>query len=132
MEFCPWRILDDAGGAFALGCTGGGLFQAISGFRNSPSGLKRRLVGSITSIKMNTPVIAGSFAMWGITFSAVDCTLAEIRGKEDPWNDIISGAAAGGIFMARHGLHAMAANAIFGGVFGILVTTISGRYFEAM
>lgn len=43
-EPCPWRIVDDCGGAFAMGCIGGGVFQAIKGFRNAPSGINRRFV----------------------------------------------------------------------------------------
>lgn len=43
-EPCPYRIVDDCGGAFAMGCIGGGVFQAIKGFRNAPSGLSRRFV----------------------------------------------------------------------------------------
>ena len=34
-EPCPWRIVDDCGGAFTMGTIGGGIFQAIKGFRNS-------------------------------------------------------------------------------------------------
>lgn len=34
--FSPWRIVDDCGGAFTMGAIGGGIFQAIKGFRNSP------------------------------------------------------------------------------------------------
>jgi import inner membrane translocase subunit TIM17 len=43
-EPCPWRIVDDCGGAFTMGLIGGGVFQSIKGFRNAPSGLNRRLV----------------------------------------------------------------------------------------
>lgn len=35
--FSPWRIVDDCGGAFTMGAIGGGIFQAVKGFRNSPS-----------------------------------------------------------------------------------------------
>uniref|UniRef100_A0A8C9QKR5 Mitochondrial import inner membrane translocase subunit Tim17-B n=1 Tax=Spermophilus dauricus TaxID=99837 RepID=A0A8C9QKR5_SPEDA len=35
-EPCPWRIVDDCGGAFTMGTIGGGIFQAIKGFQNSP------------------------------------------------------------------------------------------------
>lgn len=35
-EPCPWRIVDDCGGAFTMGVIGGGVFQAIKGFRNAP------------------------------------------------------------------------------------------------
>ena len=46
-EPCPYRIVDDCGGAFAMGCIGGGVFQAIKGFRNAPSGLSRRFVSKM-------------------------------------------------------------------------------------
>lgn len=35
--YSPWRIVDDCGGAFTMGVIGGGVFQAIKGFRNAPS-----------------------------------------------------------------------------------------------
>ncbi|XP_044299548.1 mitochondrial import inner membrane translocase subunit Tim17-B isoform X2 [Varanus komodoensis] len=35
-EPCPWRIVDDCGGAFTMGMIGGGVFQAVKGFRNAP------------------------------------------------------------------------------------------------
>lgn len=41
-EPCPWRIVDDCGGAFTMGAIGGAVFQAIKGFRNAPSGYSRR------------------------------------------------------------------------------------------
>uniref|UniRef100_A0A6P4EDT1 Mitochondrial import inner membrane translocase subunit Tim17-A-like n=1 Tax=Drosophila rhopaloa TaxID=1041015 RepID=A0A6P4EDT1_DRORH len=102
-EPCPYRIVDDCGGAFAMGCIGGGVFQAIKGFRNAPSGIHRRLIGSTIAIKTRSPVIAGNFAVWGGMFSTIDCTLVHFRKKEDPWNSIISGAATGGILAARNG-----------------------------
>jgi len=34
--YSPWRIVDDCGGAFTMGAIGGGIFQAVKGFRNSP------------------------------------------------------------------------------------------------
>lgn len=38
MHSCsPWRIVDDCGGAFTMGTIGGGVFQAIKGFRNAPA-----------------------------------------------------------------------------------------------
>ena len=33
----PFRIVDDCGGAFTMGIIGGGVFQAVKGFRNAPS-----------------------------------------------------------------------------------------------
>jgi len=33
----PWRIVDDCGGAFAMGAIGGSVFHSIKGFRNAPS-----------------------------------------------------------------------------------------------
>ncbi|XP_035574480.1 mitochondrial import inner membrane translocase subunit Tim17-A isoform X3 [Canis lupus familiaris] len=54
-EPCPWRIVDDCGGAFTMGTIGGGIFQAIKGFRNSPVGVNHRLRGSLTAIKTRAP-----------------------------------------------------------------------------
>lgn len=45
--------------------------------------------------------LAGSFAVWGGLFSTIDCGLVRLRGKEDPWNSITSGAMTGAILAAR-------------------------------
>ncbi|KAM8717907.1 hypothetical protein ACLKA7_004585 [Drosophila subpalustris] len=136
-EPCPYRIVDDSGGAFAMGCIGGGIFQALKGFRNAPQGLSRRIIGSMAAVKSRSPVIAGNFAAWGGMFSTIDCTLVHFRQKEDPWNSIISGAATGGILAARNGLASMAGSAIIGGILlsliegvGILLTRISAEQFR--
>ncbi|XP_074034107.1 mitochondrial import inner membrane translocase subunit Tim17-B [Leptinotarsa decemlineata] len=136
-EPCPWRIVDDCGGAFTMGLIGGGVFQSIKGFRNAPSGINKRLIGSLTAIKARSPIIAGNFAVWGGMFSTIDCALIGIRKKEDPWNSIISGAATGGILAARNGLPAMAGSAFIGGVLlaiiegvGIMLTRFSAEQFQ--
>jgi import inner membrane translocase subunit TIM17 len=94
-------------------------------------------LGSVTSIKARSPIIAGNFAVWGGMFSTIDCTLVHFRKKEDPWNSIISGAATGGILAARNGVGAMAGSAIIGGVLlaliegvGILFTRLSAEQFR--
>jgi len=54
-EPCPMRILEDLGGAFAMGLIGGGIFQGIKGFRNAPTGVNRRFnVSSIFSFLVFT------------------------------------------------------------------------------
>uniref|UniRef100_A0A8D2H454 Translocase of inner mitochondrial membrane 17A n=1 Tax=Urocitellus parryii TaxID=9999 RepID=A0A8D2H454_UROPR len=100
-EPCPWRIVDDCGGAFTMGTIGGGIFQAIKGFRNSPVGVNHRLRGSLTAIRTRAPQLGGSFAVWGGLFSMIDCSMVQVRGKEDPWNSITSGALTGAILAAR-------------------------------
>lgn len=35
--YSPWRIVDDCGGAFAMGAIGGSVFHSIKGFRHAPS-----------------------------------------------------------------------------------------------
>jgi import inner membrane translocase subunit TIM17 len=136
-EPCPWRIVDDCGGAFTMGAIGGSVFQSIKGFRNAPSGVNKRLLGSLMAIKERSPIIAGSFAVWGGMFSTIDCTLVHFRKKEDPWNSIISGAATGGILAARNGLPAMAGSALIGGILlaliegvGIFITRFSAEQFK--
>lgn len=65
-EPCPWQIVDDCGGGgFTIGTIGGGIFQAIKGFRNSPVGVNHRLHTSLTAAKTRAPQLGGSFAVWG-------------------------------------------------------------------
>lgn len=135
-EPCPWRIVDDCGGAFTMGTIGGGIFQAFKGFRNSPVGINHRLRGSLTAIKTRAPQLGGSFAVWGGLFSTIDCSMVQIRGKEDPWNSITSGALTGAILAARNGPVAMVGSAAMGGILlaliegaGILLTRFASAQF---
>ena len=83
-----------------------------SGFRNAPS--NKRLAGMLTGIKTKAPITGGNFAVWGGTFSAIDCSLVYLRQKEDPWNSITSGAVTGAILSVRNGAPAMIGSAIVG------------------
>ncbi|XP_070072469.1 probable mitochondrial import inner membrane translocase subunit Tim17 4 [Drosophila takahashii] len=111
---CPIRIVEDCGCAFMMGTIGGSMFQYLKGLRNAPAGLRRGLYGGFESVKLRTPAIAGSFAIWGATFSTVDCIMISYRQTEDSWNSIVSGAATGGILAARNGIRAMANSAFVG------------------
>ncbi len=84
-----------------MGLIGGSLFSAVSGARHAPSGFSRRALGGMVRLKERAPVLGGQFAAWGLCFSSFDCTFAYLRQKEDPWNSIMSGAAAGAIMAAR-------------------------------
>lgn len=120
-EPCPDRILDDIGGAFAMGSVGGGIWHFIKGAKNSPSGY--RLQGAAESIRREAPRLGGSFANWGLAFSLFDCSLQYIRKKEDPWNAIGAGALTGGFLQLRFGLSSAAKSAAFG---GFLLALIEG------
>ncbi|KDN49825.1 hypothetical protein RSAG8_01890, partial [Rhizoctonia solani AG-8 WAC10335] len=85
---CPWVILNDFGGAFAMGAIGGGIWHGIKGARNSPRG--DRFVGAVSTIKARAPVTGGNFGVWGGMFSTFDCAVKGYRQKEDAWNAIIS------------------------------------------
>ncbi|CAF1290270.1 unnamed protein product [Adineta steineri] len=120
-EPCPWRILDDCGGAFALGTIGGTLFHSIKGFRHAPSGQYRRLIGSLNAVKQRASRAGVSFGAWGCIFSLIECNFVYIRKKEDPWNSILSGAATGAILQARQGPVPMVGAAIFGGFILVMI-----------
>ncbi|KAG7244843.1 hypothetical protein INR49_029862 [Caranx melampygus] len=127
VENDPWRIVDDCGGAFTMGAIGGGIFQA---------GMSHRMRGSMTAIKTRAPQLGGSFAVWGGLFSMIDCGLVKVRGKEDPWNSITSGAMTGAILAARNGPVAMVGSAAMGGILlaliegaGILLTRFASSQF---
>eukprot|EP01041_Mallomonas_annulata_P009736 gene9736-20249_t len=113
-EPCPWRIVDDAGGAFAFGLVGGGIWNAVGGARNAPKGLVFQ--NALNRCKARAPILGGSFAVWGTFFSIFDCSLASIRKREDPWNAILSGAATGGILALRAGLKSAGKSAVVGGL----------------
>ncbi|KAK4685941.1 hypothetical protein P7C73_g4194, partial [Tremellales sp. Uapishka_1] len=98
---CPYVILNDFGGAFAMGAIGGGIWHGIKGARNSPRG--ERLPGSLAAIKARAPVLGGNFGVWGGLFSTYDCAVKGYRQKEDPWNAIISGFLTGGSLAIRAG-----------------------------
>ena len=126
-EPCPNRIVEDIGGAFAMGAVGGGIYHAVRGGWTAPSGSAFR--GSLSAIKARSPVLGGNFAVWGGCFATCDCTLTAIRRKEDPYNAIISGALTGGILAARAGPRAAGQSALIGGVLlamieglGIMIT----------
>ena len=57
---CPHRIIDDCGGAFGMGCLGGGLFHLIKGMRNSPRGA--RLRGGFNAVTLRGPTLGGLVA----------------------------------------------------------------------
>ena len=113
------------------------MFNAIGGVRNAPSGISRRLMGGVIRVKERAPLLGGQFATWGICFSSFDCTFAYIRQKEDPWNSIMSGAAAGAVMVARQGAKSMAGSALVGGVLlgliegmGILMNNFAGQAYR--
>ena len=87
-EPCPYRIIDDVGGAFCMGAIGGSIFHIVRGARHNPKG--QRLRGGISAVKARAPVLGGNFAIWGGLFSTFDCTLTAVRMKEDPWNSIMA------------------------------------------
>jgi import inner membrane translocase subunit TIM17 len=99
--FSPWRLIDDCGGAFSMGLIGGSLFNFVGGARHAPAGFSRRALGGMIRMKERAPVLGGQFAAWGLCFASFDCTFAHIRQKEDPWNTIMSGAAAGAVMASR-------------------------------
>jgi import inner membrane translocase subunit TIM17 len=118
-EPCPWRIVDDIGGAFSMGAVGGGIFHTMKGSWNAPKGA--RVHGALSAMSARGPVLGGQFAVWGGVFACCDCSLTALRQKEDPWNSILSGAATGGVLAARAGPKAMASAAVVGGVLLALI-----------
>lgn len=93
--------MEDCGAAFAMGTIGGSIFHGIKGYRNSASGFGRGLAGGFTTVRQKATVTGANFAAWGGMFSVVDCSLAYIRQKEDPWNSIGSGFLTGGLLQIR-------------------------------
>ena len=123
---CPHRIVDECGGAFLLGCVGGGLFHFGKGMRNAPKG--QRLWGGYVSMVHRAPSLGGGFAVWGGLFATYNCILQSVRQKEDIWNPIAAGTLVGGTLAARAGVAQMGKGAMVGGV---LLAVIEGLMYGA-
>jgi len=120
-----------------MGCIGGTVFNAFKGFKMDTTSMRSRGLGALTAVKTKAPVLGGNFAVWGLCFSACDCTLVAIRNKEDPWNSIASGAFVGGLLSVRQGRSAMITAAIIGGCLlamiegvGIVISRVSASQFK--
>ncbi|TGJ79327.1 hypothetical protein E0Z10_g9435 [Xylaria hypoxylon] len=113
---CPWVILNDFGGAFAMGAIGGTIWHGIKGndtIRNAKEGpVGERRIGAITAVKLRAPVLGGNFGVWGGLFSTFDCAVKGVRKKEDPWNAITAGFFTGGALAIRGGYKAARNGAI--------------------
>jgi len=69
----------------------------------------------------------------------IDCSMVQVRGKEDPWNSITSGALTGAILAARNGPVAMVGSATMGGILlastegaGFLLTRLASAQFPCV
>jgi import inner membrane translocase subunit TIM17 len=111
---CPWRIVDDMGGAFAMGFGVGFINSVFKGIKNSPRG--ERISGIASAVKARAPVMGGHFAAWGLTFSTLDCSISAIRKREDAWNSILSGGLTGGLLAIRGGPAASITSAVMGAI----------------
>ncbi|CAD6893736.1 unnamed protein product [Tilletia controversa] len=98
---CPWVILTDSGGAFAVGAVLGSVVHGVSGARNAPKGF--RLPSAAAAIKARTPVMAGNFGIWGALFSSYECMILGVRQKHDAWNSISAGFCTGATLALRSG-----------------------------
>ena len=76
-EPCPYRILDDIGGAYAMGCVGGSIWHFVKGWRNAPKGSATS--GAFEQVRVRAPVVGGNFAVWGGLFACFDCSLVVVR-----------------------------------------------------
>ena len=73
----------------------------------SLKGYKRRFAGSLTNVRQKATLTGAGFAAWGGMFSVVDCSLAYVRQKEDPWNSIGSGFITGGLLQVRRNIESL-------------------------
>lgn len=104
-----------------MGACGGAVWHGIKGWRNGARG--HGIQGAYQQMVTRAPTLGGNFAVWGGLFSAFDCTLTNIRQREDPLNAIAAGALTGGVLAARAGPSAALMNA---GIGGLLLGLIEG------
>lgn len=118
---CPYRIVEDFGSGFSMGCAAGCIIYFIRGSWYAPR--KEKFYSGITLLKKRAPILGGtslftkgSFALWAGLFSITDCTLIAIRNTEDAFNQITAGAVTGGLLAFRAGGRVAMKNALFGGM----------------
>jgi len=122
--FAAFPPPDDVGAAFGMGCIGGLGFNFIKTARNTPSNMGRWSTAWRTAL-VKGPQVGTGFAAWGGLFSAYDCTLVAIRGKEGPSNAIIAGALTGATLTFRSGRGAMVRSAAVGALILALIEGVS-------
>lgn len=118
--------MDDLGGAFSMGCVGGGLFYFFKGFYNAPS--RERMRGAMTAVKIRAPILGGSFAMWGGIFASCDCGILFARQDDSPMNAVAAGALTGGILAIRSGYQIAWRNALAGGIILGIIEGVNVAY----
>ncbi|XBI53799.1 hypothetical protein VPH35_035962 [Triticum aestivum] len=119
---CPDRIIEDAGGTFAMGAVGGSVVHLLKGLRNSPNGA--RISGGMQAVRSNARGSAG----------ALPCAAVFVRQKEDPWNSVVAGAATHGFLHLRMGLRVAGRWAVYGGCLLALIegdALMVNRLFDA-
>jgi import inner membrane translocase subunit TIM17 len=104
------RIINDIGGAFAIGSIGGVFWHFSKGYINSPR--PYQIVGGYSAAQLHGPRFAGNIAVWAAVFAVYDCSLMKIRGKENKWNGIVASSLTGGTLSIRAGLRIAAKNAL--------------------
>ena len=129
-EPCPGRIVDDTGGAFAMGCVGGAIFFFFRGMSNSPRG--ERFRGGIWAIKYRAPVMGGGFAQWGLTFSFFDCSLITLRRVDSPFNSIMAGALTGASLANAGGIQGRIKQGLIGGIILGIIEGVNAWYMHTV
>ncbi|CAI9775021.1 unnamed protein product [Fraxinus pennsylvanica] len=119
----PWldSLSDDIGFLFCFGISSGSAFYMLKGMYNSPKG--ERLIRGSQALRMNAPRFASNCAIWGGLYSVFESSMTYVRQKDDPWNNILSAAAASGFLKMRQGLGPASRSALF---FGAAVALLEG------
>ena len=58
---CPYRIVDDFGNGFSMGCVAGVILYFIRGVWYAPK--REKIMGGITLLKKRAPILGGTSTM---------------------------------------------------------------------
>ncbi|KAL4488881.1 hypothetical protein ABPG72_005668 [Tetrahymena utriculariae] len=112
---CPYRIVDDIGGAFSMGAFAGCIIYFIKGMYYAPS--SERFSQGFDLLRKRAPILGGNFAMWGALFTISECGLIHYRQVEDNWNKVAGGFITGAMLSIRGGYRQALQQGIIGGIF---------------
>lgn len=123
------RVVGFMGLLNVFGYVGGTASYFHAGATHSPRGA--RFVGGCEAVRLYVPKFVHQLNLQGGLFAAINCSMAYVRQKEQPWDPLISAAATSGLLTMRQGLRASAVAALYSGAAVVLLeggTALAEKY----
>ena len=74
----------------------------------------RRFISGLQCVRRSAPVLGGSFALWALLYSSIDCGMIVFRKRDDAINAVVGGGLTGFVLAMRGGLKSAFGNGVMG------------------